>query len=86
MKKHRFYGGLFVTPLHITTSSSYLTIKNTPPLEQANPAQDQLLTTHTTLNEKYKTNISGLLSFPRLWNSHRPDRKIIRLRVYIEYT
>jgi len=75
MKKHRFYGGLFATPLHITTSCNYLTIKNTPPLEQANHAQAQLLALYATLNEKYKRNIIGLLCLLRLWNTHRPDRK-----------
>ena len=58
MKKHRFYGGLFATPLLITTRYSYLTLKNTnnysPSLEQANHAQAKLLATHTTLNEKDK--------------------------------
>ena len=86
MKKHRFYGGLFV-PV-ITTRCSYLTnnIKNTtnysPPPEQANHAQAELLAIQTILNEKYKTNIIGLLSLLQLWNNHRPDRKIIRLEGY----
>jgi len=67
MKKHHFYGGLFLTPLLITTSCGYLTnnLKNTndnsPPLEQAKHAQVQLITIHTIPNEKYKRNISGLL-------------------------
>ena len=125
MKKYRFYGGQFVTPLLITTSCSYLTnnVKNTnnysPPLAQA-----QLLAIHTTPDkpspllrfmESYKRKISDLLGILwlwtlarlyegekrrripawnmedlaflkiiktnalRLWNNHRPDRKIIRL-------
>jgi len=77
MKKYRFYDGLFA-PL-ITTRCNYLTIKNTPPLEQANHAEARLFAIHTTLNEKYKRKISGLLALLRLWNTHRPDRKIIRL-------
>ena len=85
MKKHYFYDGLFVTPLLITIRCSYLTntIENTtnysPALEQANHAQAQLLAIHTTLNEKYKRKISGLLALLRFWNTHRPDRKIIHL-------
>jgi len=93
MKKHYFYGGLFVTPLLNTTRCSYLTIKNTndysPPLEQANHAQAQLLAIHTIPGKKssrllrflknYKRRISGLLALLRLWNNNRPDRKIIRL-------
>ena len=85
MKKYRFYNGLFVTPLLIATRCSYLTnnITNTTnytsPSEQATHAQPELLATHTTLNEKYKRNISGLLGLLRLWNTHHPDRKIIRL-------
>ena len=121
MKKYRFSGGLFVTPLPITTSCGYLTnnLKNTndysPPLEQAKHAQVQLITIHTIPNKKYKRKISGLLALLwlwtlarfysaekrrwlprrhledlallkiiktntlRLWNNHRPDRKMIRL-------
>jgi len=127
MKKYRFYGGLFVTHLLITTSCSYLTnnVTNAPPLKQAKHAQAQLFAIHTTLYKKssqllcylkkYKRKISGLLDhlwlwtlarfyssekerrIPawqledlallkiiktnalRLWNTHRPDRKIIRL-------
>ena len=95
MKKYRFYGGLFVTPLLITTSCSYFTnnVKNTkdhsPPLKQVKYAQAQLLAIHTTPGKKsstllrflknYKRKISGLLDLLRLWNNHRPDRKIIRL-------
>jgi len=131
MKKYRFYGGLFVTRLPITTSCSYFinNVKNTndysPPLEQAKHAQAQLLAIHTTPDKKssqllcflknYKRKISGLLGLLwlgtlarfysaekrrrsptwqledlaplkiiktnalRLWNNHRPDRKIIRL-------
>jgi hypothetical protein len=85
MKKHRFYDGLFVTPLLITTSCSYLTnnVKNTndysPPLEQAKHAQAHLPAIHTIPNEKYKRKISGLFGLLRLWNSHRLDRKIIQL-------
>jgi len=121
MKKYRFYGGLFVTPLLITTSCSYFTnnVKNTndysPPLEQAKHAQAQLLAIQTAFGKKYKRKISGLLGLLwlwtlarfysaekrrripawqledlallkiiktnalRLWNNHRPDRKIIRL-------
>ena len=77
MKKYRFYGGLFVTPLLITTRCNYLTnnITNTtnytPPLEQANHAQAQLLTIQTIPNEKYKRNISDLLSLLRLWTLAR---------------
>jgi len=131
MKKYRFYGGLFVTLLLITTSCSYLTnnVKNTkdysPPLEQTKHAQAQLLAIQTTFDKKsspllrflknYKRKISGLLGLLwlwtlarfysvekrrripawqledlallkiiktnalRLWNNHRPDRKIILL-------
>ena len=91
MKKHRFYGGLFVTLLLITTSCSYLTnnITNTPPLEQAKHTQAQLLAIQTTSGKKssqllrylkkYKRKISGLLGLPWLCNNHRPDRKIIQL-------
>jgi len=95
MKKHHFYGGLFVTPLLITTSCSYFTnnVKNTndysPPLEQAKHAQAQLLAIHTTPYKKsspllrflknFKRKISGLLGLLWLWNNHRPDRNIIRL-------
>ena len=85
MKKHRFYDGLFATPLLITTRCSYLTntITNTtnytPPLEQANHAQAELLAIKPIPNEKYKTNISGLLDLLQLWNTHRPARKTIRL-------
>jgi hypothetical protein len=127
MKKHRIYGGLFVTLLLITTSCSYLTnnVKNTSPLEQAQHAQAQLIAIPTTPDKKsspllrflknYKRKISGLLGLLylwtlarlyaaekrrriprwqledlallkiiktnalRLWNNHRPDRKIIRL-------
>jgi hypothetical protein len=83
MKKHRFYGGLFVTLLHIKKSCSYLTntITNTtnytPPLEQAKHAQAQLLAIHTTPDKKssrllrflknYKRKISGLLGLLWLW-------------------
>jgi hypothetical protein len=127
MKKYRFYGGLFVTLLLITTSCSYLTnnVKNTPPLEQAKHAQAQLLAINITpykkfsqllrFLKKYKRKINGLfgllwlwtlvrfysaekrrriprwqlediallkiikINALRLWNNHRPDRKIIRL-------
>ena len=79
MKKYRFYGGLFVTRLPITTSCSYFinNVKNTndssPPLEQAKYAQVQLVTIHTIPNEKYKRKISGLLGLLRLWNIHHPE-------------
>jgi len=121
MKKHRFYGSLFVTLLLITASCSYLTnnVKNTTnhstPIEQARHAQAQLLAIQSTPDKKYKRNISGLLGLLwlwtlarlyeaekrrriprwhledlallkiiktnplRLWNTHRLDRKIIRL-------
>jgi hypothetical protein len=86
MKKHRFYGGLFVTLSLITTSCSYLTnntknINNyTPPLEQAKHAQAQLLAIHTTCDKKSSQLLrSGLLGLLWLWNTHRPDRNIIRL-------
>jgi len=122
MKKYRFSGGLFVTPLLITTSCAYLTnnIKNTndcsSPIEQAKHAQIQLLAIHTTPDKKSSRLLrSGLLALLwlwtlasfyssekrrrisawqvgdlallkiiktnalRLWNNHRPDRKIIRL-------
>jgi len=86
MKKYRFYGGLFVPLLLITTSCSYLTInvKNTsnypPPLEQAKHAQTQLLAIHTTPYKKSSPLLSsGLLGFLWLWNNLRPDRKTIRL-------
>ena len=87
MKKHRFYGGLFVTLSLITTRCSYLTnnIKNTtdyaPPLEQAKHAQDQQLAIHTTPDKKsnqllcflkkYKRKISGLLGLLWLWTLAR---------------
>ena len=89
MKKHRFYGGLFVTLPLITKRCSYLTnnITNTTnytsPLEQANHAQAELLAIQTIPNEKYKRNIIDLLSLLRLWNTHRTDRKIIRLGDWI---
>ena len=118
MKKHRFYGGLFVTLLLITTSCSYLTnnVKNTPPLEQAKHAQAQLLAIQTIPDKKssplLRSGLLGLLwlwtlarlyaaekrrripvwqledlallkiiktNALRLWNNHRPDRRIIRL-------
>jgi len=122
MKKYRFSGGLFVTPLLITTSCNYLVnnVTNTndypPPLEQAKHAQAQLLAIHTTPDKKSSSLLrSGLLGLLwlwtltsfysaekrrripawqledlallkiiktnalRLWNNHRPDRKIIRL-------
>jgi len=122
MKKYRFYGGLFVPLLFITTSCSYLTnnVKNTnnysPPLEQAKHTQAQLLAIHTTPYKKssplLRSGLLGLLwlwtlarfyaaekrrrisawhlddlallkiiktNTLRLWNNHRPDRKIIRL-------
>jgi hypothetical protein len=131
MKKHRFYGGLFVSLLLITASCSYLTnnVKNTnnpsTPIEKAKYAQAQLLAIQTIPNKKsslllrfpkkYKRKISGLLGLLwlwtlarlyeaekrrriprwhledlallkiiktnalRLWNNHRPDKKIIRL-------
>ena len=125
MKKYRFYGGLFVTPLLITTSCSYLTnnVKNTtdysPPLEQTKHAQAQLLAIQTIPGKKSSSLLrSGLLGLLwlwtlarfysaekrrripawqledlallkiiksnalRLWNSHRPDRKLIRLEDY----
>ena len=69
MKKHHFYGGLFVTLLLITTSCGYLTnnVKNTnnytPPLEQAKHAQAQLLAIHTTPYKKSSSlSRCGLLS------------------------
>jgi len=77
MKKYRFYGGLFVTHLLITTSCSYLTntITNTnnytTPLEQAKHAQAELLAIQSISNEKYKRNISGLLSLLRFWTLAR---------------
>jgi hypothetical protein len=87
MKKYRFYGGLFVTPLLITTSCSYLTnnVTNTNnyshPLEQAKYAQAKLLTIHTTPDKKsspllrflknYKRKISGLLGLLYLWTLAR---------------
>jgi len=127
MKKYRFYGGLFVTPLFITTRCNYLTnnVKNTSPLEQAQHVQAQLLAISTApyknpspllrFLKKYKRKISGLMGLLwlwtlarlyeaekrrriprwhledlallkiiktnalRLWNTHRPERKIIRL-------
>jgi len=118
MKKYRFYGGLFIPLLLITTSCSYLTnnVKNTPPLEQARHAQSQLLAIHTTSDKKssllLRSSLLGLIwlwtlarlyeaekrrripawqledpallriiktNALRLWNTHRPDRKIIRL-------
>jgi len=118
MKKYRFYGGLFVTSLIITTSCSYLTnnVKNTHPLEQAKHAKAQLLAIQTIPYKKSSPLLRrGLLGLfwlwtlarlysaekrrrisrwqledlallkiiktnsLRLWNNHRPDRKIIRL-------
>jgi len=118
MKKYRFYGGLFVTPLLITTRCSYLTnnVTNTPPLEQTKHAQAELLAIQTAPGKKSSPLLrSGLLDLLwlwtlasfysaekrrripawqledlallkiiktnvlRLWNNHRPDRKIIRL-------
>jgi len=74
MKKHHFYGGLFVTLLPITTSCGYLTnnVKNTndysPPLEQAKHAQAQLLAIHTTPDKKSSPLLrSGLLGLLWLW-------------------
>ncbi|MBW2005911.1 MAG: hypothetical protein JRI72_15180 [Deltaproteobacteria bacterium] len=102
MKKHHFYGGLFVVLLLITKSCSYLTnnIKNTnnysPPLEQAKHVQAQLLAIQTTPDKKsspllrppkkYKRKISGLLGLLRFWNNHRLARKITRLEVWIQIT
>ena len=117
MKKYRFYGGLFVPLLLITTSCNYLTnnVKNTnnysPTLAQA-----KLLAIHTTPYKKFSSllrrGLLGLLwlwtlarlyeaetrlriprwhledlallkiiktNALRLWNNHRPDRKIIHL-------
>jgi len=93
MKKYRFYGGLFVTLLLITTRCSYLTnnITNTPPLEQAKHAQAQLLAIQTTPDKKssqllrflkkYKRKISGILGLLRHWNIHRPDKKSSSRRI-----
>ena len=87
MKKYRFYGGLFVTPLLITTSCSYFTnnVKNTNdyshPLEQAKHAQAQLLAIQLAPGKKssrllrflknYKRKISGLLGLLWLWTLAR---------------
>ena len=74
MKKYRFSGGLFVTPLLITTSCVYLTnnVKNTPPLEQARHAQSQLLAIQTTLDKKSSPLLrSGLLGLLWLWTLAR---------------
>ena len=87
MKKHRIYGGLFVTLLLITTSCSYLTnnVKHTTnpssPIEQARHAQAQLLAIPTTPDKKsspllrflkqYKRKISGLLGLLWLWTLAR---------------
>jgi len=78
MKKYRFYGGLFVTLLLITTSCSYLTnnVKNTndytPPLEQAKHVQAQLLAIHTTPDKKSSPLLrSGLLGLLWLWTLAR---------------
>jgi len=77
MKKYRFYGGVFVPLLLITTSCSYLTnsVKNTndyaPPLEQAKHAQAQLLAIQTTPCKKYKRTISGLLGLLWFWTLAR---------------
>jgi hypothetical protein len=89
MKKHHFYGGLFVTPLIIKTRCSYLTnnVTNTPPLEQANHAQAELLAIQTTSDKKSSPLLrSGLLGLIRLWNSHLPDRKIIRVEEWKQST
>jgi len=81
MKKYRFYGGLFVTPLLITTSCGYLTnnIKNTndnsPPLEQAKHAQAQLLAIHTTPYKKSSPLLrSSLLGLLRLITTARTEK------------
>ncbi len=87
MKKHRFYGGLSVNLLLITTSCSYLTnnVENTnnypPPLEQAKHAQAELLAIQTTFGKKsspllrflknYKRKISVLLGLLWLWTLAR---------------
>ena len=78
MKKYRFYGGLFVTLLLITTSYSYFTnnVKNTndssPPLEQAKHVQAQLLALHTTPYKKSSPLLrSGLLGLLWLWTLAR---------------
>ena len=78
MKKYRFYGGLFVTPLLITTRCSYLThtVKNTndysPPLEQTKHVQAQLLAIHTMPGKKSSQLLrSGLLGLLWLWTLAR---------------
>jgi len=74
MKKYRFSGGLFVTPLLITTSCVYLTnnVKNTHSLEQARHAQSQLLAIQTTLDKKSSPLLrSGLLGLLWLWTLAR---------------
>ena len=87
MKKYCFYDGLFATPLLITTRCNNLTntITNTtnysPPLEQANHAQAQLLAIQSIPSKKssallrflkkYKRKISGLLSLVWLWTLAR---------------
>jgi hypothetical protein len=87
MKKYRFYGGLFIPLLRITTSCNYLTnnIRNTnnysPPLAQAKHAKAQLLAIHTTHDKKssrllrflkkYKRKISGLLGLLWIWSLTR---------------
>jgi len=93
MKKHRFYGGLFVALPLITTSCGYLTnnITNTsnysPPLEQVKHAQAQLLAIHTTPYKKSSQLLrSGLLGLLRFWDNLRPDRKIIRLEDWKQQT
>jgi len=73
MKKYRFYGGLFIPLLRITTSCGYLinNVKNTnnysPPLAQA-----QLLAIHTTPYKKSSPLLrSGLLGLLWLWTLAR---------------
>ena len=78
MKKHRFYGGLFVALPLITTSCGYLTnnIKNTndnsPPLEQVKYAQVQLLAILTAPDKKSSKLLrSVLLGLFWLWTLAR---------------
>jgi hypothetical protein len=74
MKKHHFYGGLFVVLLLITKSCSYLTnnVTNTPPLEQEKHAQAELLAIQTTFDKKSSPLLrSGLLGFLWLWTLAR---------------
>jgi len=78
MKKYRFYGGLFIPLLLITTSYNYLTnnVKNTnnysPPLAQAQP-----LAIHTTPYKRSSLLLhSGLLGQTLFSRNKAPDPRM----------